>query len=91
MNPRHAATLALVGWYLMMPPAPDRPGGPVDTSIPLSKWKITDSYDAAYDCNVQRLIVQGYMANPNTGKKIKSTPRGDATVCVATDDPRLAK
>jgi hypothetical protein len=34
MKPRHAAALALVGWYLMMPPW--RPT--VDVSAPLSRW-----------------------------------------------------
>jgi hypothetical protein len=40
MKPRHAATLALVGWYLMIPP----PGTYVrgrpswDDGAPLSKW-----------------------------------------------------
>ena len=37
MKPRHAAALALVGWYLMTPPPmlePERPG----LSEPLGEW-----------------------------------------------------
>src|SRR6185312_12144148 len=34
MKPRHAAALALVGWYLMMPPW----NPALDANAPLSKW-----------------------------------------------------
>jgi hypothetical protein len=42
MNPRSAAALALVGWYLMISPA-DQP----DT--PLTSWRIDESFDNAQD------------------------------------------
>ena len=35
MKPRHAAALALVGWFLMIPP---NTGGSRDEGAPLSKW-----------------------------------------------------
>jgi len=35
MKPRHAAALALVGWYLMMPPMGN---GKVYVTAPLTKW-----------------------------------------------------
>ena len=90
MKLRHAAALTLVGWYMMMPPPPSYPGGPVNTSIPLSKWNMTASYDTAKECEKYRSILQGLLANPETGEKTKDhTPRGDAAVCVASDDPRL--
>ena len=55
MNPRHAAAVALVGWYLMVPPIvrPSGREGTTDTNAPLSKWvKVIrgtfDSDDACY-------------------------------------------
>ncbi len=47
MKLRHAAALALVGWYLMMPPLK---GKSVVADAPLSAWKIVDRFDTAADC-----------------------------------------
>ncbi len=41
MTLRHAAALALVGWYLMYPPTPNRP---------LSQWEILNIFDSATEC-----------------------------------------
>ncbi len=39
MNPRHAAALALVGWYLMVPPMTQVRGHPAAlTEAPLGRW-----------------------------------------------------
>jgi hypothetical protein len=40
MKPSHAAALALVGWYLMVPPPVFHSSMPVDLDAPLSKWRI---------------------------------------------------
>ena len=57
MKPRHAAVLALVGWYLMLPPltqtGPDTYNLPPDTSAPLSKWTYQtprDHFDSEKEC-----------------------------------------
>ena len=62
MKPRHAAVLALVGWYVMLPPipAPDLwqtlthqcPGDSCcpDGEQPLSEWKIQEVFDTAKQC-----------------------------------------
>jgi hypothetical protein len=51
MKPRHAAALALVGWYLMLPPVV---GGKhhwhLDLSAPLSQWHSVARYDTATQC-----------------------------------------
>jgi hypothetical protein len=49
MNPRHAAALALVVWYLMMPP---RRGAPAEIlyHAPLSKWEVGEQYDSKVEC-----------------------------------------
>ncbi len=48
MKPRHAAALALVGWYLMVPPIQN--GRPNDQA-PFSKWVIEHIYDSADRCD----------------------------------------
>jgi hypothetical protein len=44
MKLRHAAALALVGWYLLMPPAKHN-GMPAD--VPLSRWRNFGAFDSA--------------------------------------------
>jgi hypothetical protein len=56
MTLRHAATLALVGWYLMTPPPhPDPvtglPNGVPNLSAPFEYWQNEGSFDSAKDCN----------------------------------------
>lgn len=64
MNPRHAAALALMGWYLMVPPIEwshqlrDTPTGvseggplwPYPKTAPLSSWQMIMSFDTADLC-----------------------------------------
>jgi hypothetical protein len=68
MKPRHAAELALVGWYLMMMPPLTEDGhlaqlsGPisrdsvwgVEFKAPLSKWALNGTYDSANLCKENR-------------------------------------
>jgi hypothetical protein len=56
MKLSHAAALALVGWYLMVPPDHPRLDNPNDrpfawqSSAPLRAWQIVESFDSATDC-----------------------------------------
>jgi hypothetical protein len=53
MNLRHAAALALVGWYLMVPHVcVDRPvpAWCRESSDPVGRWTIRDSFDTAAQC-----------------------------------------
>ena len=43
MNPHHAAALALVGWYLMLPTAGNTPPH-------FARWEIVRSFDTAIAC-----------------------------------------
>jgi hypothetical protein len=52
MNFRHAAVLALVGWYLIMPPFGK--DGKVDLKAPLARWEQADSFDSAEACHQAR-------------------------------------
>jgi hypothetical protein len=56
MNPCHAASLALVGWYLMMPP-----WGKVNA--PLSEWVVYQSFDSAEVCAVARKALVDFQGN----------------------------
>jgi hypothetical protein len=59
MKPRHAAALALVGWYLMLPPVT----GVIDPDSPrhhFPGWKMIEEFKSEDDCNVaqSKLLAQ---------------------------------
>jgi hypothetical protein len=75
MNPRHAAVLASVGWYLMLLPST----GPGIATISPPVWSATQhSYDTAKECEKARAKAVPPPASA-----------GQAFYCVASDDPRL--
>ena len=93
MKLRHAAALALVGWYLMMPPARPQTRVPVDLDAPLSKWTVDSSYDTAAECRREIEFAKQTDARlagdaPNEGLRlaIAGLVHGQ---CISTDDPRL--
>jgi len=51
---RRAAALALVGWYLMVPPLTSRTG-PIKRDSPLSKWETWFAFDTANECQTRSL------------------------------------
>lgn len=93
---RHAAAIALIGWYLIVPqlydghligPLLDRPGHSPD----LAHWNNDGSYDTAAECEAARS--QLVLVDPNNPRfqldaDTLATLRRFAT-CVSTDDPRL--
>ena len=59
MKPRHAAALALAGWFLMVPPIADRAYDisqvrVIEGDAPLSNWVIKRAYDSAEECEKVR-------------------------------------
>ena len=102
MKPRHAAALAIVAWYLMIPPI--NAHNKVDAHAPMSKWKKGVSFDSEKECDDS---LQDAIANPMTESeyqaaekatlKAKMHPlsqsdmkkRTAESVCVSADDPRL--
>jgi len=77
MKPRHATALALVGWYLMVPPSVSRNLALVYT--PLSEWKIVDTFDSESAC--QQMLTKLIEKMPNTAV--------DTARCVPSDDPHI--
>ena len=87
----HAAALALIGWYLMVPvhkkAALEGPSG---------SWKVTSAHDSAADCEAVR--AQGI---EDLKTEVRNEPGNDNarvalgialySECIATNDPRLAK
>jgi hypothetical protein len=86
-----AAALALVGWYLMVPP--DKPGPPPrhpNDLAPLVKWTIVSSFDTAAECQKRIAGEQNDIAN---NARPADAPilfeLVDSQECIASDDPRL--
>jgi len=94
MRRRHAAALALIGWYLMIPPVSgDRTNSfKLLRKAPLSEWTILNVFDSADSCSRHREQVRAL--GLKTANKLSESLRAvyDADVlseCIATDDPRL--
>lgn len=93
---RHAAALALVGWYLMVPPRNNVGKLRRFWEGSLAGWSIESSFDSAKECEGARQkgladaakVTGGAMADNGT-----ITDKGvfvpDTLLCIATDDPRL--
>ena len=90
MNLRHAATLALLGWYLLTPPlasvgskwnAATKEYDPY-TNAPLSQWQTVLTFDTAEECRAE-------LANQNAQIQMNCPTCAALAECVASDDPRL--
>jgi hypothetical protein len=98
----HAAALAIIAWYLMIPPV--NVDNRVDARAPLSKWRHGVSFDTEDEC---KLSLKDAIANPMSEAeyqaaakatlKAKMHPLSESemarrtreSVCVSADDPRL--
>jgi hypothetical protein len=82
MNRRHAAVLALVGWYLLAPPITHDGGGKyLERSAPLSKWEILRFEDTEHNCQRMRTVLFAFDA--------LHQEQWQAAICIASDDARL--
>ena len=81
MNPCHAAALALVGWYLMLPPLQFvGPGNDyslaiVDSAAPLSQWLPMMTFKTLQECDISRLVLRETCARASKPSEIKRTSR----------------
>ena len=89
MKLRHAAALAMVGWYLMAPPlAATQKEWESFVNLPIGQWDIRQSFDSAEKCEVVRQ--QNSDRAFHAGNPVPLSFRPDMmAVCVSTDDPRL--
>jgi hypothetical protein len=88
MKARHAA-LALVGWYLMVPPHPFNEEPP-----PPSEWSVYRVYSAAGICEYARLEIAGGLLEDPPPDFLERFGNGfmhtfDQARCVSSDDLRL--
>ncbi len=105
MKLRHAAALALVGWYLLIPPLESCLGsfyGRPCEQTPLRKWRRSErTYDSRAKCEEMRNVwvekARLYLRE-SVNDRPQTTRMGVfdadyaawlAATCVATDDPRL--
>ena len=91
MKLRHAAALALVGWYLMLPPLDH--GVPI-VKAPYSEWDNWQGFDTADACQAKKSFFQNEALEPaqkigETATQLAMDCRFFDALCIATDDPRL--
>ena len=90
MQLRHAAALALVGWYLLVPPSMNGSGN-LNAKAPLAQWINEGAFDRADECESARANGATATAGGATSEQqIKSLREMFAHAqCIGTDDPRL--
>jgi hypothetical protein len=99
MKPRHAAALALMGWYLIFPPPRTADDVP-DPKAPLSEWQKIGPFDTIEDCqkypsHLLEIMHGFYVDHPEIGESGERRDNADRKAlfahsqCVTTDDPRL--
>ena len=100
MKLRHAAALAFVGWYLMMPPTPQDLSLLADPTPPLSVWFLKQSFDTAKECESARRAedheaelemhdITKARAIETEIDRVQIFMQSIFSQCIATDDPRL--
>jgi hypothetical protein len=90
MSLRHAAALALLGWYLMVPP----PNSNESEQPPLSEWSIYKTYESYDACFYFRAEIASGMlqdAPPDFVARFDGSFMDifKQAQCIASDDPRL--
>jgi hypothetical protein len=97
MKANHIFALALVAWYLMVPPLVKTPYK-IDTEAPLTSWKVFQKFSTAEECRKSLSSAQSKYQHTATAPSgtIKRGTRAFALQmvfgsCVNSDDPALAK
>jgi hypothetical protein len=89
MKQRHAAALALIGWYLMVPPTKD--ANQIDPSVPLPNWVVLRAFDTADACNQAQDQLRYRVSGLNLQIPVASaaSEAAEFSQCIASDDPRF--
>jgi hypothetical protein len=89
MKPRHATALALVGWYLMIPPEVGYGPPIIRYKAPLTEWDRASTFDSEEACR-ERLressTIRGPFENYAQARVVDRLQHGR---CVPSDDPRV--
>ena len=89
MNRRHAAALALVGWYLMVPPR--KPDGWPGLKAPLLEWTVEGGeFSSAQNCesSIGKLLTDlGKQYDSSENERYRKSLM--AAMCVDRNDPRV--
>ena len=84
-----AAVLALSGWYLIAPPLK---ANEINLKAPIWEWDTLGSFESARACSDGRERQrQLYLSRPDLRALKVGMDRTIASICIAADDPRLAK
>jgi hypothetical protein len=99
MKPLHAAALALVGWFLMVPSDHPKLDDSVDwvSKAPLTEWRIVQRFDASSSCERRRLeivsdaehAIRTDAAAQRAAAVLSDYAITNNAICVSRDDPRL--
>jgi hypothetical protein len=96
MTLRHVAALAVIGWYLLMPPPYWSKTNP--RNAPLSQWTVFGHYDTAQECSDERtkmIRVQSMALLSDLAEGVSDANRPSLSLdfkhaqCIASDDPSL--
>jgi hypothetical protein len=86
VNGRHAVALALVGWYLMIPPPTWKPPQPLPEHLQLTNWLPKRTFETQAECD--RAITRSCHHLKNGEIAGLEGPLCSA-LCVSSDDPQL--
>ena len=93
MKFRHVATLALVLWYLIVPPSKGSPTFLFDAKAPFNQWTIRATFDTAEECRESAKtttnLFKALADKDGTVAAINNSKRFAMAICLETDDPRL--
>jgi hypothetical protein len=84
MKLRHAAPVALAGWFLITPPP--QSNGHYDRSAPLSKWKVEGGAGTREQCKETQAVLSARAIKEGRPSDIEEIRHAQ---CVPMDDPRL--
>ena len=86
---RHAATLALVGWYLIAPPIRHRDYDYLDEHAAYPDWKLIYVLNTDAECEHVRDFAQKRAAETGYLNDDPELQQYGEAECMASDDPRL--
>jgi len=87
MNFRHAAAGALIGWYLIAPPAINGDISQLATGAPIRAWQVIHQFNSAKECENNLTALRNFSARDSTFPS--GNMRLQMSFCIASDDPRL--